>query len=78
MARALVTSPDILIADEPTGNLDTKTGRAIMDLFNELHDNGNTIMMVTHNPEHAALAVEQYLLDSGELFDYEEAMRKQA
>ncbi|WP_119393962.1 ABC transporter ATP-binding protein [Salinibius halmophilus] len=78
VARALVTEPDILIADEPTGNLDTKTGRAIMDLFNELHDAGNTIMMVTHNPEHAALAVEQYLLDSGEIFNYEAAMQKQA
>lgn len=48
IARALVTDPSIILADEPTGNLDTKTGEDIMTLFGELHDLGNTIILVTH------------------------------
>ncbi len=57
IARALVTNPSIILADEPTGNLDTKTGKDIMTLFHEIHEQGNTIILVTHEEyiaEHAA------------------------
>ena len=54
IARALVTKPSILLADEPTGNLDSQTTRDIMNLFDELHNEGQTIIMVTHEPEIAA------------------------
>jgi len=57
IARALVTNPSIILADEPTGNLDTKTGEDIMALFSEISDHGNTIILVTHEEyiaEHAA------------------------
>ncbi len=60
IARALVTNPAIILADEPTGNLDTKTGEDIMTLFNEIYEKGNTIILVTHEEyiaEHAARIV---------------------
>lgn len=56
IARALVNNPSILLADEPTGNLDTKTSYDIMNLFQELHDKGNTIIMVTHEDDIAHYA----------------------
>jgi putative ABC transport system ATP-binding protein len=66
IARALVTQPSILLADEPTGNLDSKTGQEIMALFDQLHDQGQTIILVTHEADIARHAQRQiHLLDGG-------------
>jgi len=54
IARALINDPDILLCDEPTGNLDSKTGASIMELMSELHRKGATIIVVTHDPHVAA------------------------
>ncbi len=56
VARALVNDPPLLLADEPTGSLDSATGEEVLSLFRELHRHGQTIVMVTHNPEAAAHA----------------------
>jgi putative ABC transport system ATP-binding protein len=56
IARALVTEPSILLADEPTGNLDSVTGQGIMELFDKLHELGNTLIVVTHEPDIAERA----------------------
>lgn len=56
IARALANDPEVILADEPTGNLDTKTGKKIMELLDQLNQQGKTIIMVTHNPEDAKYA----------------------
>ena len=65
MARSLVTSPAILLADEPTGNLDSTNGNAIMDIFETLHAQGITIIMITHDPEIAQRAQRVIWLKDG-------------
>ncbi len=65
IARALVNSPPILMADEPTGNLDSKTGKEIMDLFKTLNKEGQTIIMVTHNPENIGSSTRTIFLKDG-------------
>jgi putative ABC transport system ATP-binding protein len=65
IARALVNSPSILLADEPTGNLDSTTSEEIMGVFRELHDNGQTVIMVTHEPDIAAHAARVVVLRDG-------------
>jgi len=65
IARALVNSPPILMADEPTGNLDSKTGEEIMDLFKSLNEEGQSIIMVTHNPENTAFSTRTISLKDG-------------
>ena len=65
VARALVNEPDILLADEPTGNLDSRTGQDIMDLFGELHEAGQTIILVTHEPDIARRAERHVHLRDG-------------
>ena len=67
IARALVNSPSILLADEPTGNLDSKTGSEIMGLFERLHKAGNTILLVTHEADVAAFAYRSIHLRDGQV-----------
>lgn len=72
IARALVTRPSLLLADEPTGNLDSKTGAEIIELFHELHRSGNTILLITHNPDIAKTANRMVHIFDGKV--YEEAV----
>jgi len=65
IARALVNSPPILMADEPTGNLDSKTGKEIIELFKSLNEEGQTIVMVTHNPENTIFSTRTISLKDG-------------
>jgi putative ABC transport system ATP-binding protein len=75
VARALVGQPSILLADEPTGNLDSKNSEAVMDLLRQLHGDGATICMVTHDPRFASVADRSIHLFDGRIV--EETMRAQ-
>ena len=72
IARAMVTKPDILLADEPTGALDTKSGNQIMEIFRQLSREGMTILMITHEPAIAACAEKTYHILDGELCTQQE------
>ena len=77
IARALVNNPEIIIADEPTGNLDSESSRVVMELLSEIHQNGNTVLMVTHNPEltrYASRVV--YMHDGTIVYDEKKAIGK--
>ncbi len=71
VARALVGDPAILLADEPTGNLDSKNGEAVMELLDELHKGGATICMVTHDPRYADFAERKIFMFDGRVVDEE-------
>jgi putative ABC transport system ATP-binding protein len=73
IARALANTPALLLADEPTGALDSKTGAEVLDLFKELHRQGNTVVLVTHDPKIAAQAQRQVELRDGLVAVPEEA-----
>ena len=64
-ARALAMNPDIILADEPTGNLDTSSGSDIMDLFKELWEQGRTVLVITHDPALARRAPRQVEIRDG-------------
>ena len=67
IARALIMEPEIILADEPTGNLDSKTGEEVLNLFSELNRQGKTIIMVTHNLAHLNYATHVLFLKDGEV-----------
>jgi putative ABC transport system ATP-binding protein len=75
VARALVGQPSVLLADEPTGNLDSKNGEAVMAMLAELHAGGATICMVTHDPRYADFAERQVFMFDGQIVD-EETLQK--
>jgi putative ABC transport system ATP-binding protein len=78
VARALVGKPSILLADEPTGNLDSKNGEAVMALLADLHKDGATICMVTHDPRYADYAERQIHMFDGRVVDEETLQRLRA
>ncbi len=69
IARALAADPQIILADEPTGNLDSASGKAVLELLKQLHHEGKTIILVTHNPEAAEYADRIVRLRDGQLWD---------
>jgi putative ABC transport system ATP-binding protein len=77
VARAIVGKPLILLADEPTGNLDSKNGNAVMDLMLELHAEGATICMVTHDPRYAHMADRSVHLFDGQVVSEDDARKAQ-
>ena len=72
IARALINDPSLIIADEPTGNLDSTSSRAVMELLSTVHQAGNTIIMVTHNPELTRYATRVLYMHDGSIIDEEE------
>jgi putative ABC transport system ATP-binding protein len=73
IARALVTSPSLILADEPTGNLDSKTGTELLNLFHELNNLGHTMVLITHDPKVASTAKRRVHIVDGRILTDEEA-----
>ena len=71
MAGAIVNQPKILLADEPTGNLDSKTGADVMQLFHELHQAGNTIVLITHDAKIASQTPRSIHIHDGRVLEVE-------
>ncbi len=69
IARALITDPPIILADEPTGNLDSKSGKEVMEIFKNLNANGNTIILITHDSGVAAQAKRVVRIQDGKLYE---------
>ena len=78
VARALVNHPSIILADEPTGNLDSKTGEEIMALFDQLHGLGNTIVLVTHEADIAEYAHRVVHIRDGQIFSDQPSARRRS
>ena len=73
IARAIAVNPSLSLADEPTGNLDQKTGREILNIFDELHQAGNTIVLITHDPKVALCGQRMIRIEDGRLYEPKEA-----
>lgn len=69
IARAIAVNPSLILADEPTGNLDKKTGREILEIFHELHEAGNTIVLITHDPNVAKSAERVVRIEDGKIYE---------
>ncbi len=74
VARAVIPEPNLILADEPTGNLDSRNGEEVMELLTQLNQQGTTILMVTHSPAHAEYARRDISLFDGEVIT--ESLRK--
>ena len=73
IARAIAVNPSLILADEPTGNLDQKTGREILNIFDELHQAGNTIVLITHDPKVPLCGQRMIRIEDGRLYEPKEA-----
>ena len=73
IARAIAVNPSLILADEPTGNLEQKTGREILNIFDELHQAGNTIVLITHDPKVALCGQRMIRIEDGRLYEPKEA-----
>ena len=69
IARALITNPPIILGDEPTGNLDSKSGKEVMEIFKDLNANGNTVILITHDSSVAAQAKRIIRIQDGKLYE---------
>ncbi len=72
IARALVNNPSLVLADEPTGNLDTSSGAAIMQVLSDLHNSGRTVLVVTHDPRMTRFATHKIFLLDGQIVSEEQ------